>query len=270
MSQNTSDEGMAVMASNNFWRIAPLVVIGALMALVFAMGWHRQLTPELLYEHRLELKAYIALHLGLALLIYIGIYIAVVALSLPGGLFMTIGGGFLFGWAMAGPVVIVAATIGATLVFLAVRTALGETLARRAGPWLAKLRDGFKQNAMSYLLFLRLVPAFPFFVVNIAPALLCVPLSTFVIATVVGIIPGTFAFAFAGAGLDSVFAAQGAPFEACKAAAGSDAAAASACRLALDLKSLVTPELLIAFALLGVVALIPILLKRLRPAAPST
>ena len=260
-----TSEGNAGMAGNSFWRIAPLVAIGALMALVFATGWHRQLTPELLYEHRLELKAYIDQHLWLALAIYLGVYIAVVALSLPGGLFMTIGGGFLFGWAIAGPATVVAATIGATLVFLAVRTALGETLAARAGPWLAKLRDGFKQNAMSYLLFLRLVPAFPFFVVNIAPALLGVPLSTFVVATLIGIIPGTFAFAFAGAGLDSVFAAQGASFEACKSAAGGDAAAASACRLALDLKSLVTPELLIAFGLLGVVALVPVLLERLRP-----
>ena len=253
------------MAASSFWRIAPLAAIGALMILAFALGWHRQLSPELLYDHRMHLKATIAEHLWQALGLYMLAYIAVVALSLPGGLLMTIAGGFLFGWKIAAPAIVIAATIGAVLIFLAVKTALGEALARRAGPWLGKLREGFRENAMSYLLFLRLVPAFPFFVVNIAPALLGVALPTFVIATIIGIIPGTLAFAFAGSGLDSVFAAQGAAYEACKAGGG----ATTTCHLELDLKSLVTPELLIAFGLLGLVALLPVALKHFRGPSAS-
>ena len=113
-----------------------------------------------------------------------------------------------------------AATIGATMVFLIARTALGETLSARAGPWLAKLSDGFKEDALSYLLFLRLVPAFPFWFVNIAPAVLGVPLKTYVIGTFFGIIPATFAFASAGAGLDSVVVAAKPEYAACVAEGG--------------------------------------------------
>ncbi len=100
------------------------------------------------------------------------------------------------------------------------------------------------------------MPAFPFWLVNLAPALLGVPLRVFVPATLIGIVPGTFAFAFAGAGLDSVIAAQKAAKLACIAAGGTD------CYLRIDLHALVTPKLLVALAALGVVALIPVVLRR--------
>jgi uncharacterized membrane protein YdjX (TVP38/TMEM64 family) len=245
-----------------YLRFAPLVLIAAVMAAVFAMGWHRQLSPELLYEHRLALKGFIAENFWAALALYMLAYVAVVALSLPGGLLMTVAGGFLLGWAIAAPAAVIAATIGAMLVFLAVRTAFGETLAARAGPWLERLKDGLKEDAFTYLLFLRLVPAFPFWLVNVAPALLGVPLATYVAATLIGVVPGTLAFAVVGAGLDSALVAKAPAYEACKAAAA-NAEAAAGCRLDL---TLVTPELLIAFTLLGIVALIPVLLKRFRRA----
>jgi uncharacterized membrane protein YdjX (TVP38/TMEM64 family) len=111
---------------------------------------------------------------------------------------------------------------------------------------------------MSYLLFLRLVPAFPFWLVNLAPALLGVPLRTYVIATFLGIIPGTFAFALTGAGLDSVLLAQQQAYEQCLA----QNASSEACTFDLDPAGLLTPELLLAFAALGVVALIPAIVKR--------
>ena len=125
-------------------------------------------------------------------------------------------------------------------------------LSARAGPWLAKLSDGFKKDALSYLLFLRLVPAFPFWFVNMAPAVLGVPLKTYVIGTFFGIIPATFAFASAGAGLDSVVAAAKAEYAACVAAKG-----AGVCKLNIHASSLVTKELMLALLLLGLVALIP-------------
>jgi uncharacterized membrane protein YdjX (TVP38/TMEM64 family) len=252
----------ADVARGGFGRWLPLLVIGGLMALVFAMGWQKYLsfkTVGLNYEY---LKSFIAEHYVAAILAYAAIYIAVVALSLPGGLIMTLSGGLLFGAVTGAITTVISATIGATLLFLIAKTSFGETLAAKAGPWLGKLRDGFKENALSYLLFLRLVPAFPFVIVNLAPALLGVPLRTYVIGTGLGIIPGTAAFSFAGAGLGSVVEAQNKSYQACL--AGVPANPETACPYTIDTSALVTKELLIAFALLGVVSLLPIFLKRLR------
>ena len=216
---------------------------------------------EHIAAHRDFLKASILSHKLSALLIYMGIYIAVVALSLPGGAVLTLTGGLLFGWLIGGGATIVAATIGATIIFLIAKTAFGEPLAASAGPTLNKLRDGFKEDALSYLLFLRLVPAFPFWLVNLAPGLLGVPLRTYVVGTFFGIIPGTMAFSFAGAGLDSVITAQKQSHRDCLLAKG---AQSSECSFSIDPGALVTKELLLAFAALGVVALIPVVLKKFR------
>jgi uncharacterized membrane protein YdjX (TVP38/TMEM64 family) len=168
----------------------------------------------------------------------------------------------LFGWLLGGILSIVGATLGATGIFLIARTALSDVLAARAGPWLARLRDGFREDAFNYLLFLRLVPIFPFWLVNLAPGLLGVGLGTYVAATVLGIIPGTFAFSLAGSGLDSLIAAQQSVHESCLAKMGPDAQ--ESCPYALDPGALLTPELIAALVALGVVALIPVLIKRFR------
>ncbi|MDX2290572.1 MAG: TVP38/TMEM64 family protein [Hyphomicrobiaceae bacterium] len=238
---------------------APLLGLAAAMALAFSMGWHRYLSFETIGRNYDALKSFIDANLAVAVVIYILAYVLVVALSLPGGLVMTLSGGLLFGWVIGAPATVVGATIGATIVFLVAKSSLGEALAARAGPWLASLRDGFQENALSYLLFLRLVPAFPFFVVNVVPALLGVPLRTYLIGTLLGIVPGTLAFSVAGAGLGSVVAAQNASYKACITQHGPDTAA---CPFSIDTKALVTNELLLAFALLGLVALIPVLVKK--------
>lgn len=241
-------------------RWLPLIALAAIMALVFAMGWHKYLSFKTIGLNYEALKTFIASNTLTALLAYMLVYIVVVALSLPGGLIMTLAGGLLFGWQIGAPATVIAATIGATLLFLAAKTSFGETLAAKAGPSLATLREGFKENALSYLLFLRLVPAFPFVIVNLAPALLGVPLRTYVLGTFLGIIPGTTAFSVAGAGLGSVVEAQNASYQSCLAAA--PAHPDTACPYSIDTSALVTKELLAAFALLGVVALIPIAIKR--------
>lgn len=253
----------------NGWvkRILPLVVLAGVAALVFSQGWHKYLTLEQIAENRDLLKDYIEQNYLFTLLAYMGIYIVVVALSLPGGVFLTLTGGFLFGWLVGGAATVVAATLGATIIFLIAKTSFGEPLAARAGPWLGKLRAGFQENALNYLLFLRLVPLFPFWLVNLAPALLGVGLGTYAIGTFFGIIPGTFAFAFAGVGLDSVIEAQRAAYEACL--QRQTASAVQTCEFALDPAALLTTELLIAFAALGVVALIPVILKKFRKNAAS-
>jgi uncharacterized membrane protein YdjX (TVP38/TMEM64 family) len=237
-------------------RFLPLAVLVVAMVAAFATGAHRYIKLDNLVAQRDYLQGFVAAHEAKALLLYMMTYVAVVALSVPGAVFLTVFGGFLFGGLIAGIATVVAATLGAVIVFLIARTSLGDVLARKAGPRLERIACGFRQDALHYRLFLRLVPIFPFWLVNLAPALLGVPLTTFALATVVGIVPGTFAFAFAGEGLDSVIAAHKAAKQACLAAGGSD------CYMRISPRALVTPKLLIALAALGVVALIPIVVRR--------
>ena len=246
-------------AMNAFKRFGPLVVIAAVMLLVFAMGWHREVTVDNIVALRDRFHVVLTEHRVASVLAFVALYIGAASLSLPGCPILTATGGMLFGWLVGGVATVVGATIGATILFLIARSAVGGMLNERAAPWLGKLRQGFKENALSYLLFLRLVPAFPFWFVNVAPAVLGVPLKTYVIATFFGIMPATFAFASAGAGLDSVIMAAKAEYAQCVAERG-----AAACKLTIHASSLVTRELLLALLLLGVVALIPVALRRWR------
>lgn len=234
-------------------RWLPLVAIVAAMAAAWGLGLHEYLSLRAIGQNYQELQTLIADNFVLALLGFLTAYIVVVALSLPGALFMTLAGGLLFGPYVGIPIIVVAATIGATLIFLVARTSLGEALAARADPSIEKLRAGFQENALSYMLFLRLVPVFPFFVVNLAPAFLGVSLRTFLIGTLLGIIPGTTAYALVGASLVAPLEAENARYAACVAAQGE-----SACTYSIDLSQLVSRELILASIALGIVALIPV------------
>ena len=246
-------------------RLLPLAVLAAAAALFWWYGGLDYFTLQSLAEHSQSLLAWVSQHYVAALAGYTVLYALIVALSLPAAAPLTLAGGFLFGWLVGGLAAVVAATCGAVAIFILARTALAGPLARRAGPWLDKLRAGFQEDAMGYLLFLRLVPAFPFWLVNLAPALLGVSLGNYVVATFIGIIPGTFAFALAGAGLDSVLAAHQEAYAGCMA----QNPAPGACSFGLDPSSLLTPKLLIAFAALGVIALIPAMVKRFWHGGPG-
>jgi len=239
---------------------APLLIILGLMGFAFSQGWHKHLTLKELALNLETLQGFISANYILAILAYIALYITVTALSIPGGAVITISGGLLFGWFVGTLSTVVGATIGASLVFLAAKTSLGDLLKRKAGPWLKQLEDGFKENATSYMLFLRLVPAFPFWLVNIAPAFLGVALPTYIWTTFVGIIPGTLAFSYIGQGLESVITAQKDSYQACLTEKG----AQGGCQFELDISSLVTTDLIIALVLLSLVALIPIVVKRMQ------
>ena len=239
-------------------RYLPVALVVLAMAAVFATGAHRQVSLETLVRHRMAIDGFIDAHSVAAVAVYMAVYVVVVALSIPGALFLTISGGILFGTLVGGAATVVAATAGATVIFLVARSACGEGLFRRAGPLAHKIAEGFRADAFSYLLFLRLVPAVPFFLVNLAPALVGVKVSTFVAATFIGIIPATVAFSFFGSGLDSVLAAQEKIYRACLASGSTD------CHLQFDLSMIVTPRLLAALATLGVIALVPVVVKRLR------
>jgi uncharacterized membrane protein YdjX (TVP38/TMEM64 family) len=239
-------------------RLIPLAVIATILLLVLAMGWHRHLSFETLARYHAVLRDFIDAHFLAAVVIYILLYVAVIAISLPVGVFFTLVGGVLFGGLLGGAAALVGATTGAILIFLIARSACGEHLIRRAGPLAQKLAAGFNADAFSYILFLRLALIFPFWLINLVPALLGVRLSSFAAATALGIAPATFVFAFVGAGLDSVIMAQQAAYRACLAAGHAD------CRLEFHASAAVTPELCIALAALGVLALIPVVLKRIK------
>ncbi len=240
-------------------RWLPLVLLAILMLTVYLTGAHKLLSLEAVIDARDRFKSVIDARPVFALAAFIATYGTLVSLSLPGASVCTLAGGLMFGWLAGGLAAVVAATIGASVVFSIARSAFGETLAQQAGPAVARMQAGFRENALSYLLFLRLVPAFPFFIVNIVPALVGIPFRTYVIGTFFGILPGTLAFASIGAGLDSVVEGAKAAQTACRAATP-----AGACPLQIELANLITHEVKIAFVLLGLLALIPVVLKSWR------
>ena len=240
-------------------RWLPLILLIGLMGLVIFNGWHRLLSLETVAKAHDQYQTYITAHFGLSIVGYIAVYTTAVALSVPGALWLTFAGGSMFGWVAGGAAAVAGATIGASIVFGIARTAIGEALVARLGVHVAKLQAGFRENAFSYMLALRLVPAFPFFVVNLVPAILGVPFRTYLMATFLGIMPATFAFASIGAGLDSVIASARAAQAICIAMK-----TATECPLAIQLRTLVTTEMKIALVLLAILALIPIAVKKWR------
>jgi uncharacterized membrane protein YdjX (TVP38/TMEM64 family) len=189
------------------WRFAPIALIAAALALAITFRAHECVSLATLYEQGQALDRFVAANLVVALALYVSLYIAIVTISLPGAGVLTIAGGFLFGAWLGGGAAWIGASIGATLIFLAAKTAFGDALRARAGSWLEKLRDGFRENAFSYLLVLRLTPVAPFFIVNVAPAFFDVKLRDYVLASLLGMIPGTFVYAAVGAGLHAALAA---------------------------------------------------------------
>jgi uncharacterized membrane protein YdjX (TVP38/TMEM64 family) len=190
--------------SSSLRRLWPVALILVGIALFFTFDLDRYFDLALLRQYHQEWRDFVAANFLLASLFFILAYVLVVALSLPGGVILTLMGGYLFGALLATTYVVVAATIGASLLFLATRTSLAAMLQARAGPWLVRLQAGFQRDAWSYLLMLRLVPLFPFFVVNLVPAFLGVSLRCFAVTTFFGIIPGTFVYALVGSGLGDV------------------------------------------------------------------
>jgi uncharacterized membrane protein YdjX (TVP38/TMEM64 family) len=182
-------------------------VLVAGLILFFALGGRRYVAFDTLEAHREALQALVAAHRFVAVLAFIGVYAVMAAFSIPGALVMTVAGGFFFGTLLGAAASVVGATLGGIAVFLVARTALGDLLRDRAGPAVARMRAGFQENALSYLLVLRLIPLFPFWLVNLVPAFLGVSLKVFVLGTTLGIIPGSLVYASVGNGLGAIFQA---------------------------------------------------------------
>ena len=231
-------------ADRGRWRFVPIGVVLAGLAFGYAMGWQECLSLEYLGDSKEALKRFAASNPVLAPTVFVLIYAVAVAFSFPAASILTIISGFLFGWLAGALYAIIAATAGATALFLAARTAFGGFLKERAGNATAKLADGFEKDAFGYLLAMRIAPFIPFFVVNIAPALCNVRLKTFVAAPLLGILPGAFAYAWLGQGLHSVIIAAK--------AAGRD----------VTVSDLVTPEITIAFIALALVAALATIVRK--------
>lgn len=183
--------------------LPPVLVVAALIAF-FALGLGRYLTFQALAENREWLLQWVV-RLGLlAPLAFVLAYTALVGLSIPVGTIVTLTGGFLFGTWLGGLYSLIAATLGSTVIFLIASSSFGELLRQRALPALRKVESGFQENAASYLLVLRLVPLFPFWLVNLLPALFGVRLRTYVAVSFIGMAPATFVYSSIGAGLGAL------------------------------------------------------------------
>ena len=222
-------------------RAAPLIAVAAGLALFFALGLNRYFTLDALRENSEALRDWRDESLLRALAIFILAYAGAVAISFPGATILTVFGGFLFGLWPGVPAVVAAATLGASIVFLAAKTALGDLLSKRASGFVKRMEKGFRENELNYMFILRLIPVFPFWGINIAAGLLGVRFRNFFFGTFFGIIPGAFVYA-------SIGAAAGAAFQ-----AGED----------VTLRGILfKPETLLPILGLIVLALIPVLLKR--------
>ena len=215
----------------------PVTLVSGLI-LFFSTGTHKLVSWETISAHYSLLKQFTHDRMLTSYTLFLLFYVVVVAFSLPVALPLTLIGGALLGWP-AGLVIIFAATIGASVVFIAARTVFSDFLRVKAGPFMARLEAGFNENAFSYLLALRLIPAAPFWVVNIIPGLTRMKLSTFILATGIGIAPGTMVFVSVGRGFDTILASGQTP----------------------DLSVLSSPSILIALGGLGALSLMPVIYK---------
>lgn len=235
---------MTTSASNGLMRRLPLLLILA-AAVIGAFTLRDYLSFEALADNREALIGFRDSHYLLSVAVFMLAYVGIVAFSLPGATIATLTGGFLFGTFPGALFNVTAASIGATLIFLAARWGMGERLAARmeaSDGAIRKIKDGIDENQWSVLFLIRLVPAVPFFVANLAPALVGVPLYRFVVTTFLGIIPGGVVYTSVGAGLGDVFARGERP----------------------NLGIIFEPQILLPILGLCALAALPILLKLLR------
>lgn len=228
--------------AKTIYKCIPIIIILMAMAALYFSGITSYLSFEAFQIYHQNLKKMVTMHPAWVPIIFCLIYILFTALSMPGAVFLSLLGGYLFQQPFSTLYVVFSATCGATLIFLAARTALEDFLRKKAGPFIKNMEKGFQENAVGYLLFLRFVPLFPFWLVNIAAAFFNVRLITFIWTTLIGILPGAIVFTLAGAGLEKILDSME-PF---------------------SLQTIFNTQIKIALILLGIIALTPIIVKKMR------
>ncbi|NGX56505.1 MAG: hypothetical protein K1060chlam5_00748 [Candidatus Anoxychlamydiales bacterium] len=225
-----------------FKRFIPIIIILILMIIFFIFIGFDFLSFENLKKYRNFLLSFLDKHNILAPILFILSYIIVTALSIPGAIFLTLLGGFLFKQPFSTLYVLIGASIGAGILFLAAKTAFRDFFQKKAGKLMKKISSEIKNHAMCYLLFLRLVPAFPFWFVNVFPAFFDIRFRTFILTTFFGIMPGTFIFTQAGAGLGSILDSS----------------------TEFTLRSIFTFQITLVLIVFAVLSLIPVIFKKIK------
>lgn len=228
-------------------RFAPLAALIALLAGVVIAALATGFDLSDLRARQQQVSAWVADNLILAIVIYTVIYALAVSISVPGAIWFTIGAGLLFGPFIGAGVAVVGSTIGATIIFLAVRHAFADQARARFGGWAAKLREGFSRDAFSYVLILRLIPILPFFGINIAAALLAIPLRAYVLGTLIGVAPLAYVYATAGAAAGNLAALDAPP----------------------GLVDVLTPPVIAALGVFALVAILPWAYRRMTGRKPA-
>ena len=222
-----------------------LVLIGLFAALLvgfFTFDLDSLISYQGLAENEAALKRAVAENRLITILAYMAVYITAVAFSLPGALWLSLAGGLMFGTLAGGVIIVISATLGASGLFVAARYIIGDTLRAGAGPALQKFEAAFNRDAWSYMLVLRLLPIFPFFIVNLGAALVGVRFPIFLLTTFFGIMPGTFVFASIGNGISVLLQSGERP----------------------DLSVMQSPEILGPLVALAVLSLAPIIWRRMK------
>jgi uncharacterized membrane protein YdjX (TVP38/TMEM64 family) len=232
--EETAGTAVAPATSSIMGKILVALLFLSAIGAFFFFDLKNYLSLDTVKANRDSLLVFTQEHYGPAVVLFILVYILQTAFSLPGATIMTLAGGFLFGSLWATLYVNIGATAGATLAFLAARYLFHEWVERKFGDRLGPIQEGFAKNAFSYLLTLRLIPLFPFFLVNLLSGLTRVRVSTYVAATAVGIIPGSFVYTFAGRQLGTIN----------------------------TLSELASPRLILAFSLLGLLILVPVFYRK--------
>lgn len=222
-----------------FKKYLPILLIISLSSLAWIFNLHHYLNFEELKSHHKFIEQFIEEEKALSILIYCGIYILIVSLSLPAATFMTLAGGFLLGQWIGTTATVISASLGASILFLSAKMASTDLLSQKTGSWIGKMKSGFQENAFSYLLTLRLIPIFPFVIINIAAAVFQVSLRIFFFGTFIGIIPGSFVYTSIGVALrEAIKEPDFTP----------------------DI--ILNPKILLAFIGLGILSLLPIAYKK--------
>lgn len=228
------------MTNSKFYKFLPIAILIIGIVAFFSFGGQRYLSLDALKDHYQQILAFADDYFVLSILIFVFIYIIIVAFSIPGATVMTLLGGLIFGLLLGSLVVVISATIGASVVFFAVRSALGETLKQKAKGSIEKMRLGLEKDAFNYLMVLRLIPIFPFFVINIAAGMLGVKFRDFFWATLLGIIPGSIVYVWVGTSLSYVIQQ------------GND----------INLKIILEPQFILPIIALAILSVVPVFIKK--------
>jgi uncharacterized membrane protein YdjX (TVP38/TMEM64 family) len=227
----------------NLKRFIPLIIIAVIIIAAIKFNIMHYLNFASLQQHHAQLALYVQNHYFLSISVFCICYIVLVTASIPGASIFSLLAGFLFGSIIGTSLVVTSATIGATLLVIAVKLAFGESVAAKIGSKVKFMETNFKQNAFYYLLSLRFLPILPFWLINLAAGIFNIKLRDFILATFLGIIPGTFVYVNIGSSLTSVFAQNSSEFK---------------------LSSLISPQILLALTLLGIISFIPVIVKSLK------